>query len=109
MALTAGFVLKVFDAASITNAYQDFGTPVSHPAYHMTITNTSDVGVYISTDGTTNDILVPAGVSLVFVAQRPWNPTPNAVYILQKNKQLYIKQVTAAGTGSIIANILTET
>lgn len=109
MGSIAGYQLREFNAASLTGAYQAIGAVLNSPGYHMTITNNSDVDVYISTDGVTNDIRIPEGTSIVFRSQTTWNGTPNAVYILQKNKSLYIKQVTAAGTGSIVANILTET
>lgn len=108
MALFCGLELKEFNAASLTGSYQNLGTALSNPAYQVTISNESDVGVYISTDGgSTNDIRLSAGQILLLTYYSRHNDDTKGAYVLKKSTQLKIKQVTAAGTGAIIVNVQT--
>lgn len=107
MALFAGLELKEFNAASLTGSFQNFGTALSNPCYYIVISNESDVGVYISIDGTNNTIRLSPGQILPLTYFSRHNAYTEGAYVLKKGTQLSIKQVTAAGTGAIIANILT--
>lgn len=107
MTLFTSYELKEFNSASLTAVYQNFGTALSSPAFSMDITNSSTVDAYITTDGTTNDIRVQAGKSVQFVGAATYNNSPEGVFVLKSGTQLKIKQVTAAGTGFIVANIST--
>lgn len=107
MTLFTAYELKEFNSASLTGVYQNFGTALSLPSYAIDITNSSTVDVYITTDGTTNDIRVQAGKSLQFFGAIPYNNLPEGVFVLKKGTQLMIKQVTAPGAGFIVANIST--
>jgi len=103
MSLLTGFELKEFDASTLTGSYQNLGTALSNPAYHIDIFNDSDVDVYISTDASTNEMRIPAG----FTFPAPSKGEVKGNNVLAKGAQLSIKQVTAAGTGNIIVNVLT--
>lgn len=107
MSKFASFELKEFDSASLTAAFQTFGTALSNPAYHLEIDNTSDVDVYISIDGSNNTWRIAAGAILPIPSYQRHNTLNEASYVLKSGTQLQIKQVTAAGTGFIIANIYT--
>ena len=108
MALVAGLDYRLFDSASLTAIYQQIPGIITGPVYQINITNSSNVDIFISRDGVKNEILVPKNTSVTLSSQRTWNSTPSAVYILPKGSYLYIKQVTAAGTGNIIINLLSE-
>lgn len=108
MALFTEFELKEFDSASLTGAYQNFGTALTNPCYEVIISNESNVAVYISKDGS-DDIRVGAGVTITVTALRRFNTLTEAVYLYKTGTQLQIKQVTGAGTGTVVANVFTTT
>lgn len=107
MSLVAGFELKEFNAASLSGVFQNLGTALTNPCYEAVISNESDVGCYISIDGTTNTFrLSPGQILPVKNYSRHFTNTEAAI-VFTKGTQLRIKQVTAAGTGAIIVNIYT--
>lgn len=107
MSLLAGLELKEFDAASLTGSFQNFGAILANPGYYVVLSNESNVGVYITTDGTTNQIRLSPGQILPLTFYSRHNTLTEGAYVLKKGTQLQIKQVTAAGVGAIIANVLT--
>lgn len=107
MALFAGLELKEFNAASLTGAYQDLGSVLSNPCYRAVISNESDVGVYVTSDGTTDQIRLSPGQILVLTFNSKHNNYNEGSYVFKKGTQLEIKQVTAPGTGAIIVNVQT--
>ena len=107
MALFAGFELKEFNAATLTALYQNFGTALINPCYYAVLSNESNVGVYISIDGTTDTFRLSPGQILVLNSYTRHNTLTEAAYVFKNLTQLRIKQVTAAGVGAIIVNILT--
>jgi len=108
MTLLSGFELKEFDSASLTGAYQNLGSVLANPAYSVYINNKSNVDVYISTDGSTDDIRVATGKELPLTYFSRHNTLLKGSCIFKKGQQLHIKQVTGAGAGDIIVNILTK-
>ena len=107
MALSAGLELKEFNAASLNGSFQNLGTVLSNPCYEAVISNESDVGVYITSDGTTNQIRLSPGQILPLSYYSRHNTLTEGAYVFKKGTQLQIKQVTAPGTGAIIVNVLT--
>ena len=95
---------KLFNSASLTASYQNFGAVLTDEAVAFTIHNLSDVAAYVSVGGAADDLYVPAGKEVSINAFEP----NKAKLCLAKGAQLKIKQVTAAGTGSIVANIVLE-
>lgn len=102
-----GFELKEFNAASLTGAYQDFGSALANPAVSATIFNDSNVDVYISIDASENNMRIPAGEPLSIYPYNKHNHQNEARCVFAKGTQLSIKQVTGSGTGYISANICT--
>lgn len=107
MSLIAGLELKEFDSATLSGSYQNLGTALANGSYRMVLSNESTVGVYITTDGATNQIRLSPSQILVLDSYTRHNTATKAAYILKKGTQLQIKQVTSTGTGSIIVNVLT--
>ena len=99
------FELKEFNAASLTGAYQNFGAVLSAPAVSAEIFNASNVDVYISIDGTTNHMRIPANSVLPICPYNKHNHQNKSRIVFAEGTQLSIKQVTASGTGYISANI----
>lgn len=107
MSLLAGLELKEFNAASLSGSFQNLGSTLDNPAYQVVFSNESNVGVYITTDGSTNQIRLSAGQILSLSYYSRHNTYTEAAYVLEKGTQLQIKQVTGSGTGAIIVNVLT--
>lgn len=107
MTLLSTFELKEFDSASLTGSYQNFGSALSNPAYYAYITNSSDVDVYLTTDGTTDQLRIDSGTSVPITYFSWHNTAIKGSFIFAEGVQIQIKQVTATGTGFISANIVT--
>ena len=107
MSLLTQFELKEFDSATLTGAFQNFGSALSNPAYYAYITNDSDVDVYLTTDGSTNELRIVSGTSVPLTFFSRHNTLVKGSAIFSKGLQIQIKQVTGVGTGFISANILT--
>ncbi len=100
--------LKEFDAV-LTGAYQTFGSALLNPATKIEVFNTKDVDVYISKDNATNWMRIPSGGALTLDESTLYFRGVDQEYYLPRGTQLYVKQVTGAGTsGSIIAHIVTR-
>ena len=65
------------------------------------------VSVLITSDGSTDQIRLSPGQILPLKFYDRSDTVTAAGYVFRKGTQLKIKQVTAAGTGDIIVNILT--
>jgi len=104
MVLYSDFEIKEFNAAALGAGYVAFDAIFSNPCYEATIINESNVAVYISVDGTTNNFRVGAGKSVQLSTLPRHNTLTLGEYLFRKGSQLYIKQVTAAGTGIIVLN-----
>lgn len=97
---------RSFDSASLTASYQDVGAVMGSPVYAFWIHNTSSVAVQISfNDGDTDGPIIAAGESFNDRRSNWDGRTADGRYCLPKGAQIQIKQVTAAGTGSIYVNI----
>lgn len=93
-----------FDTASLSASFQNFGSVTTDEVVEMVLVNDSDVHVYVTIDGTNNDIRVPDGATVRFSSQTPTNQK----FLAGKGVQFKVKQVTGTGTGHIVANLLLE-
>lgn len=100
------FSYRTFDATSLTGSYQDVGAVLTAPCVEYTVHNTSDVDAILSfDDGTSNSLYVPAGENVRSAAFEP----QDAEFLISKNAQIQVKQVTGAGaSGDIIMNLTLE-
>lgn len=115
MTLLSGFELKEFNSGSLTGAYQNLGSALANPAYYAHIYNNSSEDIYISTDGSTNDIMVLSGQILPLTFYSRHNTLIRGSCLFPKGQQLYIKQVIVPlekvalpPAPDIIVNILTK-
>ena len=106
MAEFSNFEVKEFDTATLTGSFQSLGSPLSEAARFVQIYNTSSVSVYIGRNGSTIARL-PAQSSLFLPSYPRHNTLNEGAFVFAANTQLQAKQVTAAGAGAIIVNIIT--
>lgn len=98
---------RTFDSASLTGSYQDVGAVMASPVIGMVIYNTSDVAIQLSfDDGTTSGPIIPSGATWSESAYSQANGVKTGDVIIKSGAQIQVKQVTAAGTGSIYVNII---
>jgi uncharacterized protein YycO len=72
----------------ITNTYATFGGVFTRDVFRIWITNTTNGDIYLSTDGTTNMLKIPAG------SGRAYDNKTNDMY-LKTGTQWYIKYAAA--------------
>jgi hypothetical protein len=80
-------------SAAITNAYQVLGGVFTRDAFRLWITNASNGDIYLSTDGVTNHMKIPAGTA------RASDDKTNDIF-RAKTTQFYIKYAVVPGVPS---------
>lgn len=93
---------KTIGFAAITGAFGVVGTPLEHNWRAFRIVNATDGDMIFSLDGTTNNLFVPANTFVLYdisTNSAPLNNIDRLVFGI--NSQFYVKQSTAATTGSI--------
>lgn len=97
-----------FDASNLTGSPQDFGTAIKKPALKVSFFNDSDVAVIITVENADVTIEIPSKGTATFDEVYPRNHNVGSKYYMADGEQLQIVQVTASGTGNIIAHIVEE-
>ncbi len=97
-----------FDSASLTGTLQNLGTALANPGIKLQIINSSTVACIIQDANGFVNIEVPSGGTTTFDEAYMANMNVGSKYFLAKGEQLQIKQVTAAGTGSIIVHVVED-
>lgn len=101
--------LKEFDSASLSGSPQDFGTPLLNPAIKVNICNGSTVDCYVTSDGPVPQTFrIIAGLALTLDESTLFYKGGDQEFYMPKGAQLSIEQVTASGTGPIVAHIVTR-
>ena len=82
-------------------AYAAVGTQLAHPAYSILITSSFDKAIWLSTDGTNDYLLIPAGSNVAIDIAA--NKQGTAILSLPVGTQFYMKQGPdgAPSTGDI--------
>ncbi len=94
--------LKSIDSATLTGSYQPIGSPSTHPARIFKIVNGSSVVITISTDGSTDQDVLPAGTFVLYDIGT--NKGQSAPEFCLPPTQFYVKGT--AGTGLIYVVVL---
>ena len=89
---------------SITGTYQAVGTGLADNARLIRIVNQMDTQMYISIDGTTDHIRLPAGGFLLLDLSA--NKIRDDGLFLAVGTIFYVKQVSAPSTGSLWIEVL---
>lgn len=98
--------LRSVGFGSISGTYVGLGTPIDYPGRIIKITNTTDADIFVSTDGTTDQDIVPAGG---FVLYDLGGNRSNLSGSLDFHKfvRFYVREVSAAPTsGSVYLTLI---
>lgn len=96
---------RTFNSATLTGSYQDFGAAFDSEVIGWVCFNTSNVAVQLSfDDGATDGVIIPANSVMSDGKYNQDNQSETGRCLIRKNAQMQIKQVTAAGVGSIHFN-----
>lgn len=91
---------------SITGSYVALGSALAYPARIICFTNTTDKDMFLSTDGTTNQILVPAGSFKLFDITTNHRPINQDDFCFAIGTQFYIKYSAAPSNGSVYIEVI---
>ncbi len=92
--------------SSITGSYVALGTPLGFPARIICFTNTSDEDVFLSTNGTTDQILVPAGSFKLFDITTNHRPVNHDDFCFAIGTQFYVKYASAPSKGAVYIEVM---
>lgn len=98
--------LRTFDTSTLTGSFQDMGSSIPFPVSKAALINPSDVDVLITDMSTEEDIRVPAN-STVNIGEgiSSYGQMASTGIVFTANTQLQVKQVTGAGTGTLVFNL----
>ncbi len=102
MAVARYDALRSAAFGSITGSYTTLGTPIQHLFRAFCLTNNTDGDLFISFDGTTDNIFIPKnGFRLYDVSTN--SPPISAIdnLVIGINTQFYVKYSTAPTSGSV--------
>jgi len=91
---------------SITGSYVALGAPLAYPARIICFTNTTDQDVFLSTDGTTNQVLVPAGSFKLFDVTTNHRPVNHDDFCFAVGTQWYVKYASAPMKGAVYIEVM---
>ena len=107
MAIARFDFLRTVGFATITAAYTPLGTPLARNWRAFAFTNTSNATLFISFDGTTDNIVIPANsFKLYDLAANSADVGDAAGLIMQLNTQISVKYLTAPTSGSVYVEAL---
>lgn len=102
MAVVRADALRSVAFGSITGSFTALGTALTHTWRMFKITNTTDKDMIISFDGTTNNLIVPAGsFTLYDIATNAPPVSENDNLLVGIGTQFYVKYVAAPSSGTI--------
>lgn len=90
--------LRSLGFASISGTYAALGTPFGHPMRVIHFVNATNGDIFVSFDGTTNNLFMPAGSFVLYDIASDDDPTDN--FRVSKGTQIYIKQSSAPTSGN---------
>lgn len=90
---------------SITGSYTALGSPFAHPVRIIRIINNTNTDVFISLDGTNNNMYLPAGTFVLydFTTNRE---LISPYFVIPNGTQLYIKYNTSPASGSVFVETI---
>lgn len=98
--------LRTVAFGGISGTYAKVGTALSYPARIICFTNTTNADVTFSMDGTTDQLIVPAGSFKLFDITTNHKPVGQDDFCFSNGTQWYVKQVTAPTSGSVYLEVV---
>jgi hypothetical protein len=91
---------------SITGSYTAVGTPMANPSRIICFTNTTNEDVTFSMDGTTDQLIVPAGSFKLFDVSTNRRPVGQDDFCFVVGTQWYVKYLIAPTSGNVYIEIV---
>lgn len=102
MAVVRFDALRTKAFGAITNAYTTLGTALTRNWRMFKITNNTDGDLFISLDGTTDNMFVPANsFTLWDLSTNALNVQDSDWFVMQLSSQFYVKYSTAPTAGDV--------
>jgi len=98
--------LRTLDYGSITSSYTALGSALSYQARIICFTNTTDEDVFLSTDGSTDQLIVPAGSFKLFDITTNHRPVNMDDFCFGIGTQWYVKYASAPTSGAVYIEIV---
>src|SRR5215469_14372894 len=93
--------LRTVAHGSITGSYAAVGSAFSFPARIICITNTTNQDMLFSTDGSTDQLIVPAGSFKLFDITTNHRPINQDDFCFAIGTQWYVKYTSSPSSGSV--------
>lgn len=93
--------LRSLAFGSITSSYTPLGTPIGHQWRVWKITNTTDGDMLISFDGTTDNLVVPAGAFVLYDIATNADQGAATALTMSVGTQFLVKYSSAPTRGAI--------
>jgi hypothetical protein len=91
---------------SISSSYTAVGSAFEFQARILCITNTTDQDMFFSTDGITNQLIVPAGSFKLFDVTVNHKPTNQDDFCFAIGTQWYVKYAASPGSGGVYIEVV---
>jgi len=102
MAIVRADVLRSLAFGGISGTYAAVGTPLTVNWRMFRITNNTNGDLFISFDGTNNNLFVPASSFVLYDLSANAAPvTESDTFVMQVGTQFYAKQSTAPSSGAV--------
>ena len=99
-------VLRTLAFGSISGTYTAVGSPQAYQARIICFTNTTDADMIFSMDGTTDQLIVPAGGFKLFDITTNHRPVNQDDFCFSNGTQWYVKQASSPSKGSVYIEIV---
>jgi len=97
--------LRSVGHSSIMNSYTTLGAAFSNPGRLCAFTNTTDADMLISTDGSNDYLIVPAGTAKIFDLCTN-RRSDDFIFAFAAGTQFYVKYVSSPSKGSIYLEVI---
>lgn len=91
---------------SITGSYVALGSALTYPARIICFTNTTNEDVFLSTDGSTDQILVPAGSFKLFDITTNHRPVNHDDFCFASGTQFYVRYSSMPSQGAVYIEVV---
>ena len=98
--------LRTLAFGSIGASYTAVGSPLAYQARIICFTNTTNADVLFSMDGSTDQLIVPAGSFKLFDITTNHRPVNMDDFCFSIGIQWYVKYASAPGSGSVYIEIV---
>ncbi len=102
MAIVRVDAVRTLAFGGISGTYATVGTPIAFNWRMFRVTNNTNGDLFISFDGTTNNLFVPANGFVLYDLSTNADPSSQTDgFVLQVGTQFYAKQSTAPSSGAV--------